>query len=166
MIDIERLKLVIETKNTFAVVSHTSPDGDSMGSILSFYNFLIEKGKRVDVFVEGQVPRKYLYLNGANEIKNVDLAQESYDCLIVLDCGDLDRLGECMPLTEKCDLIINIDHHITNTRFGNINIVDSNASSVGEMLYDIYLQLGHNISKNIAECLYTSIVSDTGGFKF
>lgn len=76
------------------------------------------------------------------------------------------RLGDCIGLFDKASFVVNIDHHITNTRFGNINIINDGASSVGEMLFEIYKQLGYDISKNTAECLYTSILSDTGGFKF
>lgn len=163
---IEELKKIIDSLNDFAVVSHTSPDGDSMGSILSLYNLLIDLNKNVDVFVEGQAPNKFSYLNGFFNIKNINHSNSRYDCLFVLDCGDEDRLGECKDLLNKSDIIINIDHHITNTSFGNINIIDPNASSVGEMLFELYKNLNYNITNKISECLYTSIVSDTGGFKF
>lgn len=163
---LDELKKIIESQNDFAVVSHTSPDGDSMGSILSLYNLLLDLNKNVDVFVEGQAPNKFSYLNGFSNIKNINQSKIRYDCLFVLDCGDEDRLGDCKELIDKADIIINIDHHITNTAFGNINIIDSKASSVGEMLFELYKNLGYNISPKIAECLYTSIASDTGGFKF
>ncbi|WDC84007.1 bifunctional oligoribonuclease/PAP phosphatase NrnA [Caloramator sp. mosi_1] len=163
---LDELKKIIDSYNDFAVVSHTSPDGDSMGSILSLYNLLLDLNKNVDVFVEGQAPNKFSFLNGFYNIKNVNQFNNKYECLFVLDCGDEDRLGDCKELIEKADIIVNIDHHITNTNFGNINLVDSKASSVGEMLYEIYANLDFNITRIIAECLYTSIVSDTGGFKF
>ncbi|MCX7951798.1 MAG: bifunctional oligoribonuclease/PAP phosphatase NrnA [Clostridiales bacterium] len=166
MNEVNELEKLISNINSFAIVSHTSPDGDSMGSILSFYNILKELKKDVDVFVDGQAPRKFNFLNGFYEIKKIEDAKSRYDCLIVLDCGDEERLGNCSDLLEKANYIINIDHHITNTKFGDINIVDEFASSVGEILYGIYKHFKFNISKNTAECLYTSIASDTGGFKF
>lgn len=166
MNNLNELKKILSENNSFAIVSHTSPDGDSMGSILSFYNILKEFKKNVDVFVDGQAPNKFNFLNGFNEIKQIENANIKYDCLIVLDCGDEERLGKCSDLLKKTNCIVNIDHHITNTKFGNINIVDVLASSVGEILYGIYKHFNFNISKNTAECLYTSIASDTGGFKF
>lgn len=166
MNNINELEKIISQNNSFAIVSHTSPDGDSMGSILSFYNILKGLKKDVDVFVDGQAPAKFSFLKGFNEIKQIENAKIKYDCLIVLDCGDEERLGNCSELLNKANSIINIDHHITNTKFGDINIVDDLASSVGEILYGIYKHFNYYISKNAAECLYTSIASDTGGFKF
>lgn len=157
---------IIKEKKNFALVCHASPDGDSLGSMLGLSSCLIEMGKNADVFVENIVPKKYSFLPGSMEIKGVEEAKAKYDCIFVLDCGDLDRLGICKEIVYKADVIVNIDHHLTNDLFGQINFVDTNASSVGEIIYQLLKINGMEVSKNTAICLYTSILTDTGGFKY
>ncbi|EYE88181.1 hypothetical protein Q428_09120 [Fervidicella metallireducens AeB] len=165
MIQTQIGKIILD-KNSFAIVSHTSPDGDSMGSMLAVYNQLLSMGKNADVFVEEDLPMKYSFLSGFGSIKKYSISNKSYECVFVLDCGDIDRLGLCKDVLNRADVVINIDHHISNTLFGHLNLVDSNASSVGEIIYQLFKVNGYHISKEIAGCLYTSIVSDTGGFKY
>jgi phosphoesterase RecJ-like protein len=157
---------VIKEKNNFAIVCHSSPDGDSLGSMLGLYNCFKEIGKNADVFVEDVVPEKYCFLPQSNDICSFEESSDKYDCVFILDCGDLDRLGRCKDIIYKCDIIINIDHHLTNDLFGHINFVDTNASSVGEIIYQLLKFNGMEISRNTATCLYTSIIADTGGFKY
>lgn len=157
---------ILKENNDFAIVSHTSPDGDSMGSMLGLYNLLKENGKNSDVFIDGELPRRYSFLPGFNQIKQIHESNSKYNILIVLDCGDIERLGNCKELINKAGVIINIDHHISNGRFGDINYVDIKASSTGEILYELTKTNNINISKESAECLYTAILTDTGGFKY
>lgn len=157
---------LIKGSDNFAIISHTSPDGDSIGSMLGLYNALQEMGKSAEMFIDDPLPKKYSFLPGYYEIKGLDSVKDSYSCIIVLDCGDLDRLGACKDLISKADIIINIDHHVSNSVFGSFNIVDSNASSVGEMLYQLLKINGLEVSKNTAICFYTSMLTDTGGFKY
>ncbi|KRQ86993.1 Bifunctional oligoribonuclease and PAP phosphatase NrnA [Caloramator mitchellensis] len=157
---------LISEKCNFAIISHYSPDGDAIGSSLGLYNALKEIGKNVDIFIPDNLPNRFSYLPLFDEIKNQKQYKENYECILVLDCGDEDRLGEFVDILKHTDLVINIDHHISNTLYGNINYVDSNASSVGEIIYNLLKLNGYDISKNTACCLYTSIISDTGGFKY
>jgi bifunctional oligoribonuclease and PAP phosphatase NrnA len=157
---------IIKEKKDFAIVCHSSPDGDSLGSMLGLYSCLSEIGKNADVFVEDVVPEKFYFLPLSNEICSIEESKDRYDCVFVLDCGDLDRLGSCRDIIYKCNTVINIDHHLTNDLFGHINFVDTNASSVGEIIYQLLKINGFEISKNTAICLYTSIIADTGGFKY
>lgn len=164
MLHIQIGKLIKDSDN-FAIVSHTSPDGDSMGAILGLYNALIMMGKSVDIFLEEAPPDKFSFLPNFKRIR-YDKNYGNYSYLFILDCGDLERLGNCMEIVHNCKALINIDHHISNKLFGNINIVDANASSTGELIYEILKINGFNITKDIAACLYTSILTDTGGFKY
>jgi bifunctional oligoribonuclease and PAP phosphatase NrnA len=157
---------LIKNTDNFAIVSHTSPDGDSVGSMLGLFNALKEMGKSAEMFVDDTLPQKYSYLPGYDEIKDINYAKGSYSCLIVLDCGDVDRLGGCRDLISKSDITINIDHHISNSLFGGLNVVDSNASSVGEMLYRLLKINGLEVSQNTSMCFYTSMLTDTGAFKY
>lgn len=165
MMILNKIGHILKDYNDFAIVSHVSPDGDSIGSMLGLFNTLKDFGKSVDLFVDDILPEKYSFLTGYDNIKRYNTGSK-YSCLIILDCGDVDRLGELKSLLNNSDIIINIDHHISNTLFGNINYVDSNASSVGEIIYQILKINGYNISKNTAMCLYTSILTDTGCFKY
>ncbi|MCX7883925.1 MAG: bifunctional oligoribonuclease/PAP phosphatase NrnA [Caloramator sp.] len=165
MMVLNKIGHILKDYNDFAIVSHVSPDGDSIGSMLGLFNTLKDFGKSVDLFVDDILPEKYSFLTGFEHIKRYNTGSK-YSCLIILDCGDVDRLGELKSLLNSSDIIINIDHHISNTLFGDINYVDSNASSVGEIIYQILKINGYNISKNTAMCLYTSILTDTGGFKY
>lgn len=159
---------LIKEKDRFAIVSHISPDGDALGSSLGLYNALKEVGKSADFYINDNLPHKYSYLPGFSESKKLEEFSEKdrYECLFVLDCSDMDRFRELNSLISKADVIINIDHHISNTLFGDINFVDSNASSVGEIIYQLLKINGFTISNQTAECLYTSILTDTGGFKY
>lgn len=157
---------IVRELNDFAIVAHTSPDGDSLGSCLGLYNFLIENNKSADVFLDGDIPAKYTFLPNIKDIKDIKQRKNSYSCLMVLDSGDIDRIGNCRELVDISELVINIDHHMTNSLFGQINLLDTNASSVGEMIYNLLRLNNFTISRNTAECIYTSILTDTGGFKY
>lgn len=164
MLHVEIGKL-IKSNDKFAIASHTSPDGDSIGAMLALYNILSSLGKKVDVFVEDTPPHKYSFLKNFEEFKICKNSGE-YSCLFVLDCGDRERLGNCEDLIDRSKKVINIDHHISNKMFGHFNIVDPNASSTGELIYQIIKLNGFEISRDVAACLYTSIITDTGGLKY
>lgn len=156
---------VIKDYNKFAIVSHTSPDGDSMGSMLALYNILCLNHKRADMFIDDVLPERYSFLPFTENIERFSTSKD-YDCLFALDCGDPERLGKCKELIDKAKVVVNIDHHISNCRYGSINLVETNASSTGEILYDIFIGNNYEINRNTATCLYTSILTDTGGFKY
>jgi phosphoesterase RecJ-like protein len=164
MLHIEIGRLIKEEDN-FAIASHTSPDGDSMGSMLGLYNTLKSIGKKVDLFIDDVLPDKYSFLPGFENIKTPENPGQ-YSCFFVLDCGDEERLGKASNIIANSRKVINIDHHISNKLFGHLNIVDSNASSTGEMIYQILKINGFDISKDTAVCLYTSMLTDTGGFRY
>lgn len=157
---------IIRDKDKFAIIAHYSPDGDAIGSTLGLFNALIEINKNVDIFIPDNLPQRFNYLPNYNKVKNIKTYSDNYEAIFVLDCGDKDRLGEFIDILDKTSLIINIDHHISNTLYGDINYVDTNASSVGEIIYNLLKINGFEISQKTASCLYTSIVSDTGGFKY
>lgn len=156
---------IISDYNNFAIVSHTSPDGDSMGSMLALYSILSIEGKHVDMFIDDVLPERYSFLPFFELVKPFN-GSKNYDCLFALDCGDPERLGKCKEHISKAKAVINIDHHISNYMYGTVNILEIKASSTGEMLYDIFADNNYEINKDTALCLYTSILTDTGGFKY
>ncbi|MEG2338265.1 MAG: bifunctional oligoribonuclease/PAP phosphatase NrnA [Clostridium sp.] len=155
---------LIKLNNNFAIVSHTSPDGDCMGSMLGLYNCLKLLNKNVNVYLDDVVPKRLSFLEGASNIIT-EAPSGKYDIVFALDCGDTKRLSFSDILLKETT-VINIDHHKSNDYYGTHNYVCPEISSVGEMLFSIMKEGELPIDRNVAICLYTSIVSDTGGFKY
>ena len=160
-------KIIKEIKDSksIAIVSHLMPDGDNLGSCLALYTALKNYGKNVKVIIDDNIPKLYMFLAGINEIERPNPSYR-FDLLIALDCGDPERLGKCANYIKQGTTVINIDHHISNTGYGNLNMVDSNAAATGEMVYQIIKIMGIDMNKDISECLYTAIVTDTGQFQY
>ncbi|HEV7699457.1 MAG TPA: bifunctional oligoribonuclease/PAP phosphatase NrnA [Pyrinomonadaceae bacterium] len=154
---------LIENKNEFAITTHIKPDGDGVGSSLGLYWLLKSLGKNAEVIVHGDIPPAYTSLPGADQIRDVRSLNGTYDAVFVIECSDLLRPGiEGLDQT----LTVNIDHHSTSEHFGTINWIDSTASAVGEMIYNLCKAIGGRITKEIAECVYMALVTDTGSFHF
>lgn len=154
---------LIENKSNFAITTHVKPDGDGVGSSLGLYWLLRSLGKDAEVIVNGEVPPAYRSLPGADDIRDVNYLNGKYDAVFVIECSDLDRPG--IKGLDK-QFTINIDHHATSEHFGTINWIDSTASAVGEMIYNLCKAIGGRITKEIAECVYLALVTDTGSFHF
>ena len=154
---------LIEKKNTFAITTHRRPDGDGVGSSLGLCWLLRSLGKSAEVITSDTVPQTYHNLPGADEIRRVTRIDREYDAVFVIECSDLERPG-----IEGLDreFTVNIDHHATSEHFGTVNWIDSTASAVGEMIYNLCKAIGGRISREIAECLYMALVTDTGSFHF
>ncbi|MCX7769580.1 MAG: bifunctional oligoribonuclease/PAP phosphatase NrnA [Proteobacteria bacterium] len=162
---IEELKKTIERNNSFIIVSHVDPEGDAIGTSLALYFALKNLGKRVCVYNESGVPKILRFLPGSSEILTEIESVNEFDCIFIVDCGDLGRIGVLKNKLEKLK-IINIDHHNTNDNFGDINFVDKNASATGEVLFDLLKELKIPLTYEIAVNLYTAIVVDTGSFRY
>jgi bifunctional oligoribonuclease and PAP phosphatase NrnA len=154
---------LIENKNKFAITTHIKPDGDGVGSSLGLYWLLKSLGKEAEVLVNGAVPPAYCSLPGAEEIRDTDIIEGAYDAVFVIECSDVTRPG-LKGLEDQ--FTVNIDHHSTSEHFGSINWIDSTASAVGEMIYNLCKAIGGRITKDIAECVYMALVTDTGSFHF
>ncbi len=154
---------LIENKDVFAITTHIKPDGDGVGSSLGLCWLLRSLGKEAEVIVHGEVPPAYKSLPGADEIRDVRYVNGKYDAVFVIECSDLSRPG--IDGLEN-QFTVNIDHHATSEHFGTINWIDSTASAVGEMIYNLCKAIGGRITKEIAECVYMALVTDTGSFHF
>ena len=154
---------LIESKKTFAITSHFRPDGDSLGSSLGLCWLLRALDKEVEVIMRDPVPHAYQQLPGAREVRVTPVVDNSYDAVFVIECSDITRPG--LRDLEK-QLVVNIDHHSTTALFGKINWIDSTASAVGEMIYNLCKATGVRVTKEIAECVYTALITDTGSFHF
>lgn len=154
---------LIENKQKFAITTHIKPDGDGVGSSLGLCWLLRSLGKSAEVIVRGNVPVSYRTLPGAGEIRDVEKIDNEYDAVFVIECSDLERPG--IKGLEN-EFTVNIDHHATSEHFGTINWIDSTASAVGEMIYNLCKAIGGRVTREIAECVYMALVTDTGSFHF
>src|SRR5213079_1309801 len=154
---------LIEKKDRFAITSHVRPDGDSLGSSLGLYWLLRALDKDVEVIMRDPAPHAYQQLPGAGHIRVTPVVDPSYHAVFVIECSDITRPG--LSDLEK-QFVVNIDHHSTTALFGNINWIDSTASAVGEMIYNLCKALGVRVTREIAECVYTALITDTGSFHY
>ncbi len=154
----------IKESNKIAIMSHIMPDGDNVGSTLALYNALKKSGKDVHLILDDEIPKIYRFLKNSDKVERPG-QYESFDAVIALDCGDANRLGKSRLYLEN-NFVINIDHHISNDEFGNLNMIDSNAAATAEIIYQIIKILGIEMDREISECLYTGIVTDTGQFQY
>jgi len=157
-------KHIIESHNIY-IASHVQPDGDNIGSMLSLGMALKKLNKNVYFLKSDDIPSDYLFLPNIDLIKDYSIFDE-IELFIALDSSDEGRLGKNKDFLTKAKLIINIDHHVSNTNFGHINIVDKDASSTGELIYDFIKYMNISIDEDIATCLYTALSSDTGSFMY
>jgi phosphoesterase RecJ-like protein len=145
----------------FLVCSHSRPDGDAVGSILAMGLLLEQLGKRVDLISADRIPEIYRTLPGAERIQTALRVHGPYDAVILLECDGLDRT-RLRGLEDF--FLINIDHHISGNAFGHLNWIDCQAASVGELVYRLVLGAGAKITSEMANCLYATVLTDTGGF--
>ncbi len=157
----------IRRHQNFLVTTHHNPDADAISSALAMAVYLKSLGKKVQVLNEDACPEWLEFLPATAMLKkSSDVSQLDYDAAIVLDCGDLKRVGGVNKFIQEGKPLINIDHHVTNERFGSVNVVQPKASSTCEMVFDFLEEAGHALNKNLAVLLYAGIMTDTGSFRY
>ena len=150
----------------FLVASHKDPDGDAIGSALALSEALILYGKEVITYNAGPIPDSLSHLSGIERVVDSIDPEFDFDALLVLDCGNIERVGEMHSVLSKIRPLINIDHHRNNSQFGDLNFVDDQSSSVGEIIYKLMKLADFPINKSIAENIFVSLQSDTGSFRY
>jgi phosphoesterase RecJ-like protein len=156
----EILRLLREGER-FLVTSHSRPDGDAVGSMLAMGMLLRHLGKRADLVTADRIPQIYRAMPGAESIRSAMRVHGPYDAAILLECDGLDR-ARLRGL--EAFYLINIDHHITGRAFGHLNWIDHGAASVGELVYRLVKAADAEITPEMATCIYTTVLTDTGGF--
>ena len=154
---------LIENKQIFGITTHLRPDGDGIGSSLALCWLLKSLGKTAEVILRDPVPSSCLRLTGAENVRYVKKIDCEYDAVFVIECSDPKRPG--IENLEN-QFLVNIDHHATCELFGEVNWIDATASAVGEMIYNLCKAIGGRITKEIAECVYTALLTDTGSFHY
>jgi len=161
---INKIVRQINKSKSFLITAHVNLEGDALGSELAMYLLLRKLKKRVVIYNNDATPVIYNFLPSVRVIKN-SIGSSCFDTALFLDCSDASRAGKVKDVLGKANCIVNIDHHISNTYFGDINWVDPYAGSTAQMLYKLCEKL-KIIDKQIALCLYTGIFTDTGNFTY
>lgn len=152
----------------FLVVSHVQPDGDAVGSTCAVGLILEHLGKQYVMMNEEGVPSKFQLLQGASSIQSLpsDGDKAKFKHVIAVDCADHTRIGRVSQCFAPDVHMVNIDHHATNNLYGNINIVDPTAASTTEVLFDLIQHMKIPLTLELATCIYTGLLTDTGGFRY
>ena len=158
--------ILVELKNakTIVVLTHESPDGDAISSSLSVFHALQQYGKNVDVVIPEHA-KDFDFLPGADQILNSG-KEEQYDLAISVDCTDLKRLAGGKEFFETAKKTVEIDHHSVNAMFADYNYVDPVSPSCCQVLIGMFEYYGVEITKEIANCILTGMITDTGGFQW
>ena len=157
---------MLKAAQKLVIVSHVSPDGDTLGSSLALMHALRMLGKDVIMNVDDDISTVYSFLPGITEYRRFS-SDESVDAdlLVIIDASSADRAGNAMDIV-KSPAVLNIDHHKTNTRFADYLYLDSDAAATAEIIYSLLLEMGIKLTRDIATCIYEGIYTDTGSFKY
>lgn len=149
----------------FLLTSHIHPDGDALGCALALAELLDGLGKQVTVYNASRVPESYAYLPTADRV--VRKLPAEFDTAVVLECPDLQRVGDrADAMVARASTVINIDHHASNSRYGTLNYIDSSAAALGEMIHPFFVHFDVAVTFPAAIALWTSLMSDTGSFRY
>ena len=156
---------ILKKVKTVAIAGHVKPDGDCAGSCLGLYNYIKDNfpNTEVDIYLE-PLPYTFLFMRNSDKVRSEAELDIQYDLFIALDCGSIDRTGFASKYFETAKDTLCIDHHISNNGYANTNFIEAHISSTCELLFN--LMDVDKISKEVAECLYTGIVHDTGIFQY
>jgi len=154
----------IKKAKSVIILTHTDPDGDAIGSMIAVHLALKGMGKKTAMYCNNPVPEMYQFLPESGKVKD-SLGKGKFDLAVAVDCGDAKRVDDGIKLKALARTVVNIDHHPDNTKFGDINLIEK-ISSVSETLFKLFKKMKVKITKDIATCLYTGIMTDTGNFQY
>lgn len=166
MQEFERTLEVIETRRDFVLTTHLNPDGDGLGCESALSLALTSLGKKVTIVNAHPTPPLYDFLPNRESFRVESRHSQRHEVAILLECPDEQRTGGVLTLPQGADEIINLDHHVYNSRYGTINLIDPTAAAVGEQVWDLLTALDCPVDKRMAVGIYTAIATDTGHFKY
>jgi phosphoesterase RecJ-like protein len=162
---IQQIIEVIRSNSSFIITTHEGPDGDAIGSSLALASFLRKIGKDVTVHLQDPVPELYAFLPGADTILP-NIPDKQYDVAFVLDIGERKRAGVKFCDFSRITTTINLDHHLSCSNFGDFNLIDTQAAATGILVYRIATAFGYRFDIDTTLCIYVSIITDTGSFRY
>ncbi len=150
------------------LTTHVHPDGDAVSSLLAFGFLCRRLGRDAVMYMADPIPDRFRFLPRAGDVVVVGAGSlpRKYEGAVILDVGSRDRIGKVEDFLAPSVEIVNIDHHISNDQFGNINLLHLDASATSQIIYDIFCDFGFTPTPSEATCIYTGILSDTGRFRF
>lgn len=155
----------IKAHDEFSLISHISPDGDTLSSSIALYMLITSMGKKAEVICSNPVPKIYRFLPLWERVKLPEQAI-GYSAVISVDCADVQRFGRAVSFFNSAGSTATIDHHITNRGFSDINYISPDSSATAEIIYELYAALDKPVTKAVAICIYTGIVTDTGNLSY
>ena len=167
--DYSKLNNIIKSSKNILIFSHINPDGDTLGSMCALYSVILDNyKKKCDMVSLSKIPDVYSFLPHINDVKHIDDIDKSreYDLVINVDVAAIERICDGQILFNKAKSTVNIDHHKTNNAYAGLNFINPDASSTGEVLFGCFKEMELNINLDVAICLYTAILTDTGSFRF
>lgn len=167
-VQLEQAAEFLRSNDDFLVVSHIQPDGDAAGSTFAVAWMLHSMGKRFTLINEGRMPDKFMYMAGPFSITNYETnpPERAFERIVSVDCADFERIGKVHGVFAEGYQLLNIDHHATNDGFGHVNLVREDAAATVEVLYDLTRTLGLPFSSELSSCIYSGLLTDTGGFRY
>jgi phosphoesterase RecJ-like protein len=160
---VDPIRRILEGADQITCLAHKDADADSLGSALGFALALRAMGQKLRVVVPEPLPRLLEHLPGFDTVETGGAPLG--DTVFTFDCATLGRFGERRAEVERAGTVVNIDHHLSNTAFGTINLVEATASATGQVIYGLLRELGATISPSVATNLYAALFTDTGGFR-
>ena len=153
---------MIKRSNTILLLAHENPDGDAIGSLMGCYHMLKDMNKTVDCVIP-EIPETFLFLDSID--KTIKQSDKEYDLAIVVDCANIERVGLINSELNRCKKIVVIDHHASNSGYGDINYVEENTSSCCQVLYYLFNEWNISMTNDIGEALAAGMLTDTAGFR-
>lgn len=163
---LRRISELIGRHRVFLISAHERLDGDAVGSELALGHMLRSLGKEVTIYNQDPTPENYLFLPGSDRIVQELPPLAPLEAAFILDCSELQRIGMEAARVGTIPTLINIDHHVSNAPFCDVRLVDPQASSTGELIFRLLRSMDYPITAEIGTCLYTAILTDTGGFRY
>jgi bifunctional oligoribonuclease and PAP phosphatase NrnA len=163
---IQKIIDIINRYQKFLITAHVKLDGDAIGSELAVYLLLKGLGKDATIYNQDKTPDNYRFLPGADIILNNLPPPDSFEAAFILDCSDLERVGDEALRIGAVQTLVNIDHHVSNGGFCEVSLIDPAASSTGELVFRLLTVMQTDITREIATNLYTAIITDTGDFHY
>ena len=161
---LQQTATLIQNSNVIILTAHVQPDGDCLGSMLALHHYLLALGKDVSMVLDDDIPVLYKFLPGQEMINKPAAKVLNADLLIVLDASDVERIGHVKEHVNAP--ILNIDHHLSNTKFADYWYIDTQSAATGEIILQLLTLLDAKITADMATCLYTAIATDCGFFRY
>ena len=155
---------LLQAAKKIVITAHIHPDGDSLGSMLALNHYLVANGKQPVMLLDDMIPPYLAFLPGSSNIQTNCETSTDADLLVVLDASDIERIGRISTLVKAP--ILNIDHHVSNTKYADYYYIDSTAAATGEIIYQAFRETGWSVDIDTAICLYTAIATDCGFFRY